>query len=73
MKKKLAMIIVSTTLLLNGCGTIDQRIDVIRGTTIFSTVEIYVDKDYTFKNFNKEYTDDGQCIVTIIYDKNVED
>lgn len=68
MKKKLAIVMLATTLLLTGC-THNQRIEVINGSTVFSTTHIDIDDEYRFKDFSKEYTDDGQCIVTIVYEE----
>lgn len=66
--KRLIVILVVVILTLTGCD-VDQRVEVINGGTVFSTTHIDVDDEYRFKDFSKEYTDDGQCIVTIVYDE----
>lgn len=68
MKKKLVIVMLATTLLLTGCN-VDQRVEVINGISVFSSMNIDIDDEYQFKDFSKDYTDDGQCIVTIVYEE----
>lgn len=71
MKKKILILLVCICLLLfGGCGGKEGYCDIYLDThnPIGNMMKIDIDDDYTFKDFQKEYTEDG-CVVTLYYEK----
>lgn len=70
MKKKIVLSCLMVMLILSMSGCKNNRVDIVTGVTVFDTTEVRVDGDYTFIDFDKEYTDDGKCVITVTFDKN---
>lgn len=73
MKRVLSIFAICICVLLSGCGTRTENIH-IYGRSVWkdTSTDIQIDKKYTLKDYQKEYTEDG-CTITINYvieDKN---
>lgn len=72
MKKLLLVLTICSCILLSGCGTRAENIHIYgRSSWVDNSVDIQIDKKYTLKDYQKEYTDDGLTI-TIHYEKMVD-
>ena len=67
MKKILSVFVISICILLSGCGTQAENIHIYgRSAWKDTSTDIQIDKKYTLKDYQKEYTEDG-CTITINY------
>lgn len=68
MKKILLIFTICSCMFLSGCGTRTENIHIDnRNIWKDSSTNIQIDKKYTFKDYQKEYTENG-CTVTINYE-----
>lgn len=68
MKKILLIFTICSCIFLSGCGTRSENIHIDNRSILKdSNINIQIDKKYTFKDYQKEYTEDG-LIVTINYE-----
>jgi len=70
MKKKILILLMCIyMLLLGGCGK-EGYGDIYLNphNPLQDMMKIDVDNDYTFKDYQKEYTEDG-CVITLYYEK----
>lgn len=71
MKKKILILLIAICLLLlGGCGGKEGYCDIYLNphSGLNDMLKIDIDDDYTFKDFQKEYTEDG-CVITLYYEK----
>lgn len=68
MKKIFLIFTICNCMLLSGCGTSPENIRIDdRSFWKDASTNIQIDKKYTFKDYQKEYTEDG-LIITIHYE-----
>lgn len=68
MKRMFSMFVIFVCLLLTGCSGHPENIRIYgRSNFADNSTDIQVDKKYTLKDYQKEYTEDG-CVVTIYYE-----
>lgn len=67
MKKRFLLFIMLCCILLTGCSTRAENIHIYgRSTWRDDSTDILIDKKYTLKDYQKEYTEDG-CTIIINY------
>lgn len=67
MKKLVLLFSMYSCILLTGCGRTENIHIYGRNSFKDTSIEIQIDKKYTLKDYQKEYTEDG-CIVIINYE-----